>query len=117
MLGEAEEGGHWTAFILPYMEQDNIYKALTFGSNDFARDTPTTPLITSTNVIDRNIAACGTMIKTYRCPSTTSPEILLDASCYSPPLMPCPCSRSFECDWPAPSATAASKVWSHWALV
>ncbi|MGL4422034.1 MAG: DUF1559 domain-containing protein, partial [Gemmataceae bacterium] len=33
MLGEFEEGGHWTAFILPYMEQDNVFRALSFGSN------------------------------------------------------------------------------------
>jgi prepilin-type processing-associated H-X9-DG protein len=85
MLGEAEEGGHWTAFILPYIEQDNIFKALSFGSNDFARATATTPSITSANNIDRNIAACGTLIKTYRCPSTTNPERVLDASCYAPP--------------------------------
>ena len=36
MLGEAKEGGHWTAFILPYIEQENMFKALTFGSTDFA---------------------------------------------------------------------------------
>ncbi len=85
MLGEAEEGGHWTAFILPFMEQDNIYKALTFGSNDFASSSSSpTSSITSTSSIQRNMAACGTLIKTYRCPATTSPERVLDASVYSP---------------------------------
>ncbi|MGL4423832.1 MAG: DUF1559 domain-containing protein, partial [Gemmataceae bacterium] len=85
MLGEFEEGGHWTAFILPYMEQDNVFRALSFGSNDFARAAPSDPVITSTNNIDRNIAACGTNIKSFRCPSSTVPDRILDASCYSPP--------------------------------
>jgi prepilin-type N-terminal cleavage/methylation domain-containing protein/prepilin-type processing-associated H-X9-DG protein len=85
MLGEAQEGGHWTAFILPYIEQDNTFKALTFGSTDFARAAVTSPLITSANAIDRQIAACGLPIKTYRCPSSTAPERVVDASTYSPP--------------------------------
>jgi len=86
MLGEAEEGAHWTAFILPYIEQDNIYKALRFGSTDFASGTViSNPSITSANPIERQIAACGTPIKTYRCPSSTLPDRVYDASCYSPP--------------------------------
>ncbi len=85
MLGEAEEGGHWTAFILPYMEQDNMFNAMRFGSTDFARASASTPLITSTDPIDRQIAACGTVISSYRCPATTAPERVLDASCYAPP--------------------------------
>ena len=94
MLGEAEEGGHWTAFILPYIEQDNLFKVLSFGSTDFARSVAlANPSLTSTNAAERQIAACGTLIKTYRCPSTAAPEKLLDASCYSPPWftnrMPC----------------------------
>jgi prepilin-type N-terminal cleavage/methylation domain-containing protein/prepilin-type processing-associated H-X9-DG protein len=86
MAGEAEEGSHWTAYILPYIEQDNIYKALSFGSNDYATATPlANAQITSTNPIERNIAACETVIKTYRCPSTNAPLQAIDASCYSPP--------------------------------
>jgi prepilin-type N-terminal cleavage/methylation domain-containing protein/prepilin-type processing-associated H-X9-DG protein len=86
MLGEAEEGGHWTAFILPYMEQDNIFKVLRFGSTDFAASTVvSSPSITSANAIERQIAACGTPIKTFRCPSSTLPERVYDASSYDSP--------------------------------
>jgi prepilin-type N-terminal cleavage/methylation domain-containing protein/prepilin-type processing-associated H-X9-DG protein len=85
MLGEAQEGAHWTAFILPYIEQDNVFRALTFGSTDFARAAVTTPDITSANAIDRQIAACRTPIKTFRCPSSTAPETIIDASTYTPP--------------------------------
>ena len=86
MFGEAEQGAHWTAFLLPYIEQDNLYKALTFDT-DFARgaSTPAPVLITSTNAIDRNMAAAGTNIKMFRCPSSTAPERVIDASGYAPP--------------------------------
>jgi prepilin-type N-terminal cleavage/methylation domain-containing protein/prepilin-type processing-associated H-X9-DG protein len=86
MLGEAQEGGHWTAFILPYLEQDNVFRAMTFGSTDFARGTATqNASITSANAIDRQIAACETKFKMFRCPSSTAPEAIFDASCYVPP--------------------------------
>ncbi len=86
MFGEAEEGAHWTAFLLPHMEQDNLFKALTFNA-DFARaaSTPAAVDITSANAIDRNMAAAGTVIKTLRCPSTLAPERVVDGSGYAPP--------------------------------
>src|ERR1700730_4015013 len=30
MAGEAERGAYWTGFILPYIEQADLYKYLTF---------------------------------------------------------------------------------------
>ena len=85
MLGEAQEGGHWTAFVLPYMEQDNAFRALTFGSTDFATSAGlANPSITSASAIERQMAACNTPFKTFRCPSSTAPERVFDASCYSP---------------------------------
>lgn len=86
MLGEAEEGGHWTAFLLPYMEQSNVYDALTFGSTDWARSAAfSNPSITSTNRIERQIAACHLSIDSFRCPSTIHVSPIFDASCYTPP--------------------------------
>lgn len=86
MIAEAEEGGHWTAFILPYIEQDNVFKVLSFGSNDFAASSSSpNPSITSANAGERNMAAAGTLIKTYRCPGSTAPDKIIDASTYSPP--------------------------------
>jgi prepilin-type N-terminal cleavage/methylation domain-containing protein/prepilin-type processing-associated H-X9-DG protein len=86
MLGEAEEGGHWTAFILPYIEQDNLFRALTFGSTDFAISVPySDPQINSIYAVERQMAACNTLVKTFRCPSSTAPERIMDASCYAPP--------------------------------
>ncbi len=86
MLGEAEEGGHWTAFLLPFMEQSNVYDALTFGSTDWARNAAwTNPSITSTNPIERQIAACHLSLDAFRCPSSIHVSPIFDASTYTPP--------------------------------
>ena len=85
MLGEAQEGGHWTAFVLPHIEQDNMYKALTFGSTNFATSAGLpNPSITSASNVERQMAACNTLVKTFRCPATTAPERVFDGSVYSP---------------------------------
>jgi prepilin-type N-terminal cleavage/methylation domain-containing protein/prepilin-type processing-associated H-X9-DG protein len=85
MLGEAEEGGHWTAFILPYMEQDNVFRALTFGGTNWgtAAGNPNV-VITSANPVERQMAACGVLIKTFRCPSSTAPPKVTDGSVEAP---------------------------------
>jgi hypothetical protein len=86
MLGEAQEGGHWTAFILPYVEQQNSYDVLSFGSNDFA-DSAGVPNASYNSPFNhiRNIAVCETPFDIFRCPSTTAPEAVFDASTYVPP--------------------------------
>lgn len=81
MLGEAQEGGHWSAFILPFLEQNNAYNALTFGSTDWARSVATqNALITDPDPITRQIAACENVFSVFRCPSTEAPENIFDAS-------------------------------------
>jgi prepilin-type N-terminal cleavage/methylation domain-containing protein/prepilin-type processing-associated H-X9-DG protein len=85
MLGEAEEGGHWTAFILPYIEQDNAFRALAFGSNNWATSTGIpNPSIASTSAFERQMAVCGLQMKTFRCPSSTAPPVLFDGSVENP---------------------------------
>lgn len=86
MLGEAQEGGHWTAFILPYIEQGNVADALTFGSTDFASSAArNNASITSPDRIERQIAACELVIPAFRCPSSVHNAPIFDASVYSPP--------------------------------
>ena len=97
---ERGAGAYWSAFILPYIEQEALYKALTFselsGNAQWANDTPLDvgPL-GGTSATDasamgnnaasvRNIAAIETVISTYRCPSANIPEHVLDASGYTP---------------------------------
>lgn len=88
MLGEAEEGGHWTAFILPYLEQENLYSALTFGSTNWADSAPIPPeqiIINSDSRVLRQIAAASTRISAFQCPSSLHHDPIFDASCYSQP--------------------------------
>ena len=86
MLGEAEEGGHWTAFILPYVEQDNVFVALEFGDNHWSFPTPTCADLTSDDPIERHAASCSILFDIYRCPSTAAPEAIpVDASVWNPP--------------------------------
>jgi prepilin-type N-terminal cleavage/methylation domain-containing protein/prepilin-type processing-associated H-X9-DG protein len=88
MAGEAERGAYWTAFILPYIDQAELYKKLTFVDEgaDFASPTIITDAsLDSPDPTIRNIAACETYIPLYRCPSTLAPKHVLDASDYIPP--------------------------------
>ncbi len=86
MLGEPEEGGHWSAFILPYIEQNNVYDKLSFGSVNWASSSAQNGAsFDSSNAVLRQIAACETNYSIYRCPSTAAPEQVFDASCYIPP--------------------------------
>ncbi|HEX4588657.1 MAG TPA: DUF1559 domain-containing protein [Gemmataceae bacterium] len=97
---ERGAGGYWSGFILPHMEQEALFRALTFselsGNAQWANDTPidvgplggtaATPATAQGNndATVRNIAAIETLLPVYRCPSTTAPEHVLDASGYTP---------------------------------
>lgn len=86
MLGEAQEGGHWSSFILPYMEQNNMYDRLTWGGANWASSVAVQDAaIDSDNAVLRQIAACETKLAFMRCPSSPAPDHIFDASCYSPP--------------------------------
>ncbi len=89
MGAEAEAGGYWSGFILPYIEQDTIFRALTFsedaGNAQWAAPSPqSNASLTSTDPSLRNIAACETTLPVYQCPSANLPVNVLDASGYSP---------------------------------
>jgi len=89
MLCEATRGSMWTAYILPYIELNNLYDALVLQSvesHDFAAPAPGifNASLDSPNVTIRHIAACEVPISVFRCPSSTT-ESMIDASGYSPP--------------------------------
>ena len=86
MLGEAQRGAHWSAFILPYMEQDSLYQLLTFTNEgaQFATSAGTPGDLNSANPTLRNIGATELLIESFRCPSSTAPEAVLDLSVYQP---------------------------------
>lgn len=86
MLGEAQEGGHWSSFILPYLEQSNLYEQLSWGSVNWAASVAVQDAtLESNNPVMRHIAATELVLPFMRCPSSPTPEHLFDASCYSPP--------------------------------
>jgi prepilin-type N-terminal cleavage/methylation domain-containing protein len=71
------EGSMWSAFILPYMEAENIRNLveIDFAHNfNYAYPGPfyTYP------VPGNNLEACETVIPVYRCPSTDQPEHIAD---------------------------------------
>ncbi len=75
MLGEAGRGAHWTAFILPFVEQNAVADALTFRQSDSDNwavgGAPViNPSITSTNSTHRQMAACEVNFTIFHCPSS-----------------------------------------------
>lgn len=72
-----EEGSMWSAFILPYMEQQAIRDLVTidFGNNfNYAYKGP----FYSYPVARNNLEACETVVPVYRCPSAGLPEHVAD---------------------------------------
>jgi prepilin-type N-terminal cleavage/methylation domain-containing protein/prepilin-type processing-associated H-X9-DG protein len=93
---EFNVGSAWTAFILPYLEQDNVYRALTFaedsasaggiGNCQWAWGLPglagnvAQPGNDTTSRSVRNIGACETKFKMFVCPSSGLPDNIPDIS-------------------------------------
>ena len=83
---EFNVGTGWTALIMPYLEQDSVFKGLTFREDNIANDQWAAPLPgiagdpTSTNASVRNIGMCELKLKMFRCPSSAMPEQMADIS-------------------------------------
>jgi prepilin-type N-terminal cleavage/methylation domain-containing protein/prepilin-type processing-associated H-X9-DG protein len=87
---EMEAGAHWSAFILPYVEAEQIFLALTFSeqSGNAQWATPVAmpnASIRSSDPTERNVAACETVLKYFRCPAAAIPLQVHDASTWIPP--------------------------------
>ncbi len=71
-------GAGWTAFLLQYIEQGVVfdYLGLVNEGDDFATVSPgfAAPSFASTNVDQRNVAACETNFDVFRCPSFAGPK-------------------------------------------
>jgi len=86
MLGEAGEGGHWSAFILPFLEQGARYEWLSFGPVNWAFPIALENAeIPTDNPVIAQIAMCETPVSTYLCPSSITAFPHFDASTYAPP--------------------------------
>ena len=86
MLGEAEEGGYWTGFLMPYLEQQSLFDRLSFGEVNWASPTPIlNASLDSPSPRFRQVAALELCFPAFRCPATAQPEHIFDASTDSPP--------------------------------
>ncbi len=71
------EGTNWSVYILPYMEQDNVYRQLTFNGDSGWTNDQTQKGSSAVN----NVAiAAGTVIPMYRCPSDPHPALIRNDS-------------------------------------
>jgi prepilin-type N-terminal cleavage/methylation domain-containing protein/prepilin-type processing-associated H-X9-DG protein len=77
-------GATWGTFLLPYMEQQALFDALSIycEGDQWAWPGAGRPnvVITSSDPTDRNIAAQETMISITRCPSAAIPDRIFDVS-------------------------------------
>jgi prepilin-type N-terminal cleavage/methylation domain-containing protein/prepilin-type processing-associated H-X9-DG protein len=77
------EGTNWSVYLLPYIEQGNIYTKLTFRGdsgwvNNASDGGGTTP---ATSSAYNNVAiAANSVIKIYRCPSDPKPDLIRNDS-------------------------------------
>ncbi|MCA9166972.1 MAG: DUF1559 domain-containing protein [Planctomycetales bacterium] len=78
-----QEGSMWTAYILPYAEDENLKKLMTIGEDErgnfqWASPGPYRYPITDPSL--KNIIAVETVISIYRCPSAPIPDHQYDVT-------------------------------------
>jgi prepilin-type N-terminal cleavage/methylation domain-containing protein/prepilin-type processing-associated H-X9-DG protein len=75
---EAGEGTNWAPYIMPYIEQDNIFNRLTFrGDSGWTNTVPNKPTSSALNNV--NLSA-GVTLKVFRCPSDPKPGLIRNDS-------------------------------------
>src|SRR6516164_253905 len=66
------EGTNWSVYLLPYIEQGNIYTKLTFrGDSGWTNDDTQV----GSSAVNNVLIAGGSVIKIYRCPSDPKPDL------------------------------------------
>src|SRR5438034_1517801 len=71
------EGTNWAPYIMPFIEQDNIYNRLTFNGDAGWTDDQTQKGSSAVN----NVNLCaGVVIKLFRCPSDDKPALIRNDS-------------------------------------
>ncbi|MCC9607882.1 DUF1559 domain-containing protein [Blastopirellula sp. JC732] len=79
----AAYGAMWSAYLLPFIEQNNIFEALTLdveGANWGSGSGISNASISSSSTTERNVAALETVIEAFRCPSAPIPQNVRDKS-------------------------------------
>jgi len=73
----AGEGTNWSIYLLPYMEQGNIYNKLTWNGDAGWTDDDSQPNSSAVNNVK---LTAGTVIPMYRCPSDPRPPLIRNDS-------------------------------------
>jgi prepilin-type processing-associated H-X9-DG protein len=71
------EGTNWAVYLMPYIEQGNIYNRLTFNGDSGWTDDQNQPGSSAVNNV--NLSA-GIVLKMYRCPSDPKPSLIRNDS-------------------------------------
>ncbi len=77
------EGSMWTAYILPFMEDENLKNLMTIGEDSYGNFQWAHPgpyRYPIDDKIYRNVIACETFIPSFRCPSGAIPDFQYDVS-------------------------------------
>jgi prepilin-type N-terminal cleavage/methylation domain-containing protein/prepilin-type processing-associated H-X9-DG protein len=71
------EGTNWAVYTMPYIEQDNIWKRLTFNGDAGWTDDQTQR---GSSALNNVTLAAGVVIKMFRCPSDPRPDLIRNDS-------------------------------------
>ena len=77
----AGEGTNWSIYILPYIEQGNVFKKLTFnGDSGWTNDQTQVSGGYTSSALNNVTLINGVGLKLYRCPSDTKPDMIRNDS-------------------------------------
>jgi prepilin-type N-terminal cleavage/methylation domain-containing protein/prepilin-type processing-associated H-X9-DG protein len=75
---EQGEGTNWAPYLMPYIEQDNIFNRLTFrGDSGWTNTVPNKPTSSALNNVT---LSSGVTLKIFRCPSDPKPAMIRNDS-------------------------------------
>ena len=73
----AGEGTNWAVYLMPYIEQDNIWNKQTFRGDAGWTDNQNQP---GSSAVNNVTLSAGIVLKMYRCPSDTKPPLIRNDS-------------------------------------
>jgi len=73
------EGTNWAPYIMPYIEQGNIWNRLTFKGDAGWRD-DNGPTDTTSSAVNNVTLSANIVLKMFRCPSDPKPELIRNDS-------------------------------------
>jgi prepilin-type N-terminal cleavage/methylation domain-containing protein len=77
----AGEGTNWSIYLLPYIEQDNVYKRLTFnGDSGWTNDQTQVVGGYTSSALNNVTLINSTSLKLYRCPGDPKPPLIRNDS-------------------------------------